>query len=476
MYDLEMNSSTLRGASAVVCWVTLACAGCSQPPKDEPAVRLSRVTVENGVFVDALGRTVVLRGVNARVEGLFDVTFDDGRQALEPIPAFGVEDCAFLSETLGMNLLRLPVNWSGIEPVRGEFNQAYLDEVVALVEACQTHGVYTLVDLHQDAYSKHIGEDGAPLWAIVPPPTELLEGPLDDLEARRVSGQVVQAFGSFFRNEEGLQDAYAEMAAVLAVRIAPLPGVVGLELLNEPVVPNDPSLLDPFHAKVAARVRVDAPDLPLFFEPDAVRNFLDRATVAGPFPEPNSAYAPHIYTGVFTGNWTPDDAGRLEMSIDNAVAEADAYGSALLVGEFGNDPNTELGRQWLDVAFVKMDAVAVSWALWLYEERSQGRWGLFEADGEEARGAIRADVVGHVARPFPAAVEGGASGWVYDLQTQVLTVALNKGGAVELAVPAHVWTAGAVATCDGAEVSLGRSLGRASTQCDGASLVVSPSE
>ena len=39
-------------------------------------------------MVDRSGRQVVLRGVNARVQGLFDVTFDDGRIALQPIPAF----------------------------------------------------------------------------------------------------------------------------------------------------------------------------------------------------------------------------------------------------------------------------------------------------------------------------------------------------------------------------------------------------
>ena len=36
---------------------------------------------------DADGRVALLRGINARVEGVFDVTFSDGRTALEPIDA-----------------------------------------------------------------------------------------------------------------------------------------------------------------------------------------------------------------------------------------------------------------------------------------------------------------------------------------------------------------------------------------------------
>ena len=88
-------------------------------------------------------------GFNARVEGLFDVTFDDGRTPLQPIPAFGEEDCRVLAETLGLERARLPVNWSGMEPVQGEFNTAYFDSMLATIRGCWAHGVYTLVDIHQ---------------------------------------------------------------------------------------------------------------------------------------------------------------------------------------------------------------------------------------------------------------------------------------------------------------------------------------
>src|SRR6478735_10346972 len=67
---------------------------------------------------DEQGRIAVLRGVNARVEGVFDVTFSDGRIPLEPIPALEAADCRRMRE-LGIDLWRLPINWSGIEPTRG---------------------------------------------------------------------------------------------------------------------------------------------------------------------------------------------------------------------------------------------------------------------------------------------------------------------------------------------------------------------
>ena len=157
-----------------------ACAATDQPSSVDsgaPDVPTARLSVEQGRLIDSSGRTVLLRGVNARVEGLFDVTFDDGRAALEEIPPFTGQDCAFLAEELGLNLLRLPVNWSGIEPEPDDWDAAYLSHIGRLVDDCDDAGVLTIVDLHQDAYGKDIGEDGAPLWAIEPPPPALLEAP-----------------------------------------------------------------------------------------------------------------------------------------------------------------------------------------------------------------------------------------------------------------------------------------------------------
>ena len=72
-------------------------------------------------------------GVNARIEGIFDVTFDDGRVPLEPIPVLTAGDCTRMRQ-LGFNLLRLPINWSAIEPTRGNYDAAYLDAVQAAVD------------------------------------------------------------------------------------------------------------------------------------------------------------------------------------------------------------------------------------------------------------------------------------------------------------------------------------------------------
>ena len=121
-----------------------------------------------------------------------------------------------------------------------------------------------------------------------------------------------------------------------------------------------------------------------------------------------------------------------------------------------------------------MDEHGASWALWVYEERSQGQWGLFDAVDENTRGPIRTEVVHHVARPFPAAVTGGAVGWSYDPANQTLVVQLQTGGEVTLAVPAHVWQRGINARCDGVHVDVARGAGRATLTCAGTELRVAP--
>jgi len=469
--------SSVPAAAVLLALLLPALVACPSAPDPEPpdpaAIRLSATA--DGLFAPD-GREVMLRGINARVEGVFDVTFDDGRVALEPIPPLVGDDCAVIA-SLGMNLLRLPVNWSGLEAVRGTYDDTYVQRVRDVVEACWEHGVYTLVDIHQDAYSKHIGEDGAPLWAIVPPPDELLEGPLDDLEERRASQQVLRAFGSFFDNEEGLQDAFAAMAAHLAEGVADLPSVVGLELFNEPVAFDDAKLAA-FHDLVGEAVREAVPDLPLAFEPDALRNFSDADPVSFPWSLGNGIYAPHHYTEVFTDGWASGDIEALRDSVTEASLEARVHRSPLFIGEFGNSLGAPNGELWFTESLAAYDEVKAHWAMWLYEEWSQGAWGLWDfvegADGPE-RAAFREPMADLVARPYPQSVDGRIDGFSWD--GTALTVQLSDAGdgLHTLAAPLRAWPGSLAATCDGADVEVTRDAGQADVACAGAVLVVTGS-
>lgn len=444
-------------------------------------------SVQAGQLRDGEGRQRLLHGVNARVEGLFDVTFDDGRTALEVIPPFSGEDCAFISEELGMNLLRLPVNWSGIEPQPGQWDEAYLAQLGQLVDDCAAADVWTIVDLHQDAYGKDIGEDGAPLWAITPPPTELLEGPLtaEELARRRLSVEVLQAFNSLYTNAplphgQGALDAYAAMAAHLAAFLSAHPGAIALELHNEPVTGGRQDLLDDFHDAVAAAIRAERPDWPLVFEPDSLRNLVDSAPVERPWSWGNGIYGPHIYTDVFEDGWASEDTLAIEQSVADAATEASAHAAHLFIGEFGHDPRTDRGALFIETSLHAFDTHRASWAIWLYEEHSQDAWGLWD-EGAEAhtRGALREAAANQLARPFPTAIEGELLSLHYDRESRVLAVTLTPtgDGIHTFAVPTRTYPLGVRAECSTtpATTEVIRP-GRISVQCSDTEVTLFPAD
>ena len=49
--------------------------------------------------------------------------------------------------------------WPGVEPVRGQYNQTYLDIVAEIVEEASSYGIYTLADMHEDVLSERFCGD-----------------------------------------------------------------------------------------------------------------------------------------------------------------------------------------------------------------------------------------------------------------------------------------------------------------------------
>ncbi|MDB5439943.1 MAG: endoglucanase, partial [Caulobacteraceae bacterium] len=62
---------------------------------------------------------------------------------------------------------RLLTTWEAIEHAGpGQYDAAYLDYLVAVVERARSHGLVVFVDLHQDVWSRMSGGDGAPGWVF----------------------------------------------------------------------------------------------------------------------------------------------------------------------------------------------------------------------------------------------------------------------------------------------------------------------
>jgi endoglycosylceramidase len=79
----------------------------------------------------------------------------------DPPNSFGPQDVQNL-QALGVNVVRLGHHWAGAEPVRGQYNQTFLDIMKSQTQLAESHGIYVLVDVHQDVLAGQFCGHGVP--------------------------------------------------------------------------------------------------------------------------------------------------------------------------------------------------------------------------------------------------------------------------------------------------------------------------
>ncbi|MEZ5176705.1 MAG: cellulase family glycosylhydrolase [Acidimicrobiales bacterium] len=204
-------------------------------------------------IVDSAGRQVLLRGAN--VNSLGEYWQGDPTEA-PTVAVTGTDWDAMAAH--GFSVVRLLITWSRIEPVRGQIDQGYLDQVDAAVRAAAAHGIYSVIDMHQDAFSAHTatplpvdcppgtgpakGWDGAPAWAVI----------TDGLSTctpgeRNAAPAVRAAWNHFWDDTDGIRTRFAASWGAVAARFAGRPEVAGYDLLNEPEASRPAAELTPIY-------------------------------------------------------------------------------------------------------------------------------------------------------------------------------------------------------------------------------------
>ena len=71
-------------------------------------------------------------------------------------------------ERLNLNIIRLGVSWAAVQKGRGPegFDNVHLSRLQSFVQTCQEHGIYVLLEAHQDLYCERFTGDGFPAWAV----------------------------------------------------------------------------------------------------------------------------------------------------------------------------------------------------------------------------------------------------------------------------------------------------------------------
>lgn len=314
------------------------------------------------------GQVVLLHGLNE----VYKVA--PGEPAAD---GFGANDAAFLAAN-GFNAVRVGIIWSDLEPEPGVFNTAYLDSIESTVQTLGNHGIYSILDFHQDAYSSAFGGEGAPAWATetggaanpsLPFPYNEFFNPAE-----------TQAWDSFWSNADapngaGLEDNYAQMLQYVASAFNGNSDVVGFELMNEPEAGSqtlpalfgssyfDSQQLTPFYDQAAGAIRSVDPSTPIFYEPSVLFG-TGVPTHLGTVDATNTVFSFHDYCEYDLGplGCVPNVANIA----DNALKYADAQGIPAFMTEFGaSSDQTELADP-----MVAADQHLIGWTEWAYS--SQG--------------------------------------------------------------------------------------------------------
>ncbi|MHB8464759.1 MAG: cellulase family glycosylhydrolase [Acidimicrobiales bacterium] len=511
--------------SAAALMVVVSPAG-AKPATALPWLTVAHPSGQRPNLVDPQGRTVILHGVN--VVGIEDdfYTTPSGKEP-GPAPMFPIDPAAYVGvcpamshhageapvcevdaekpeydqssaqnahndfaqmRALGFNFVRLGLSWSQLEPTPGVYSARYIRRVAQVVRWAQEQGIYVLLDMHQDAYSRFTPEsapintpvvgpshessahaDGAPSWAVL----------ADGLPAEAALGTpefnlyVEQAFTSFWIDRvpnvaqgaapgPGLQDHYIGAMAALARRFKDDSTVVGYEIMNEPLPGSIPPVvfsaleLYPFYTRVVDALTgahdgaykdlgVGVTKQSFFFEPMAARNTEDAPDqLAAPFTAyPNLVYSPHTYTHVFTADALAGIRhSPYPLSYDQAYEVADAEArslhAALVVGEYGNgagDDNTILRAETAAQDAARSGSAIYAWkggcSAGSTVAQCNTAWSVYAGDPATPpaqNAALIPSRVKFLARPYPRATVGDLQSYRYDPDAKRFTMAAVAGG------------------------------------------------
>ena len=123
-----------------------------RPPARPTALRpLHATRGTNARILDDQGRQVLLRGVNVNSLGDY---FQANPQYTTTVAVTDADWATMAAH--GFDVVRLLVSWSRLEPTKGHLDPAYLAKIQAAVDAAARHGIYSVIDMHQDAWGKYV--------------------------------------------------------------------------------------------------------------------------------------------------------------------------------------------------------------------------------------------------------------------------------------------------------------------------------
>jgi endoglucanase len=327
--------------------------------------------IEGSQIVDGKGQIVTLRGFGLggwmNMENFitgYPANEEAQRQAIQQVLGndkyefffdrfleyfFGPDDAQFIA-SLGLNLLRLPINYrhfeSDLEPfVIKEEGFRHLDRVI---ELCAQQQIYTIIDLHAlPGYQNQAWHSDNPTHKAL------------------------------FWEHKHFQDRVVHLWEVIAKRYKEHPWVAGYNPINEPGDPSE-AMIVPFYRRLCQAIRAIDPDHILFLEGNRYSTEFHMFTETWP----QVIYTVHDYAlpGFIDGGPYPGtsrgeyvDKAVLEETFLRRTAYMRQTGTPIWVGEFGpvyvGEPVADAMRyQVLRDQLEIYDRYQANWAIWTYKD------------------------------------------------------------------------------------------------------------
>jgi len=400
-----------------------------------PELPDGRLRIEGRHLSDALGRAVVLRGVNA-----------GGRSKWTPFVPFDFEEDAF-DETLarymdrvaswGTSIVRMPFSWEAVEPERGRVDEAYLKRYRAMIDAAWARRMRVLVDFHQDLYATPFSGDGFPIWTLEsiahgPPRRDL---PADQwfLSYMEAGGPVQRAFDRLWSNTDGLLDAFESMWRTMARRFGSHPGVIGFEIINEP---GWGSLdLEDFEARVLPGVLERVGRTILEEAKDAIvfggGPGTDALTATTSMKNPDLVrfgYAPHYYDVIVNTGGPYTSPTKVKGDLARLCEIGARWNRPVLFGEFGASRSSPDHLSYLRDVYDALDRDQAHGTLWeasfARESWNHEDFGVTREDGSEHPS------VDELVRACPRAIDGTIDRFLWDAREKRFTLEVSNAGPI----------------------------------------------
>jgi endoglycosylceramidase len=344
---------------SAIALVILAC-GLIAAPATADAAKLKPLHAVRGkkpAIRDGNGRQVILRGMNV-------ATLQDNYLVNPSLPGAAPLTDADLAQmrAMGTNSIRLVINWSALEPQRGHLSSGYVKKIKGVISHAAQYGIYTVIDMHNDGWSKHVftrrgakcprglrpthGWDGAPKWAT------FTNGKTTCISTDGKRSEAVKAaWTNFWRDRKGIRRAFVKTWGKLAGVLAKQPAVAGYDILNAPDAGNmnrkkQQRVLGRFDAKTIKAIRRAEKRRHgrrhiIFFEP-TINWRQNGMKVASPKPgftrDRNIVFAPHLYGGL--NHKSPSLAQyrrKLKSQAKQIAKRAADYKTTVWIGEWTTD-------------------------------------------------------------------------------------------------------------------------------------------